>query len=67
MAAVTARTRCWWVKFSGCGELLYDRRFPLRLIGAAYKSYVRPAILYGSEVWCLKEIWKFYKGQTDPW
>ena len=25
------------------------------LKGAAYKSYVRPAILYGSEAWCLKE------------
>ena len=29
-AAVTARTRC------GCGQLLYGRRFPLRLKGAAY-------------------------------
>ena len=54
-AAVTARTRCWWVKFWECGELLYGRRFPLRLIGAVYKSYVRPAIQYGSEAWCLKE------------
>ena len=25
------------------------------LKGAVYKSYVRPAILYGSESWCLKE------------
>ena len=30
-AAVTVRTRCGWVKFRECGELLYDRRFPLRL------------------------------------
>ena len=29
--------------------LLYDRRFPLRLKGAVYRSYVRPAMLYGSE------------------
>ena len=28
---VTARTRCWWVKFRECSELLYGRRFPLRL------------------------------------
>ena len=33
-AAVTARTRCGWVKFRECGELLYGRRFPLRLKGA---------------------------------
>ena len=54
-AAVTARTRCGWVKLRECGELLYGRRFPLKLKGAVYNSYIRPAILYGSEAWCLKE------------
>ena len=34
-------------------ELLYGRRFPLRLKGVLYKSYVGPAILYGSDVLCL--------------
>ena len=38
-----------------CGELLYGRRLPPKLKGAVHKSYVRPAILYGSEAWCLKE------------
>ena len=33
----------------------YGRRFPLRLKGAVYKSYTRPAILYLSETCCLKE------------
>ena len=54
-AAVTARTRCGWVKFMDCSELLYGRRFPLKLKGAVNRSYVRPAIEYGSEAWCLKE------------
>ena len=54
-AAVTARTRCGWLKLRECIELLYGRRFPQKLKGAAYKNYVRPAILYGSEAWCLKE------------
>ena len=35
--------------------LLYGRRFPLRLKEAVYMSYVRPAMLYGSEAWCQKE------------
>ena len=48
--AVTARTRCGWVKFMECSELLYGRRFPLRLKGAVYSSYVGPAILHGSEM-----------------
>ena len=54
-AAVTARTRCGWVMFRECGKLLYCRRFHLRPKGAVYESYVRPAILYGSEACCLKE------------
>ena len=54
-AAVAARTRCGWVKYRECGKLLYRRRFPLRLKGAVYESYVRPVILYGSEAWCLRE------------
>ena len=38
-----------------CGELLYGMRFSLGQNGAVYVRYVRPAILYGSEAWCLKE------------
>ena len=54
-AAVTARKRCGWVKLRECGELLHDRRFPLKLKRAGNKSYIRPVILHGSEAWCLKE------------
>ena len=54
-AAVTARTRCGWVTFMECGELLYGRRFPLMLKGAVYRSYIGPAILHRSEAWCLEE------------
>ena len=46
---MTARARCGWAMFRDFGELLYSRRFPLRLKGAVYMSYVRPAQLYGSE------------------
>ena len=55
LAAVNARTRCERVMLRECGDLLYERRIPLWLKGAVYKSYVRPAILYGSEAWCLLE------------
>ena len=53
--AVTARTRRGWVKFRECGELLYGSRCPLMLKGAVYESYVRPAMLCGSEAWWVKE------------
>ena len=37
-------------KLKECGELLYEKRFPL----AVYKSCVRPEIQYESEARCLK-------------
>ena len=52
---MTAIARCEWVKCRECDELLYGRRFPLKMKGAVYESYVGPAILYGSEALCLKE------------
>ena len=54
-AAVTAKTRCGRVMFRDSGELLFGKTFTLMLNDAVYKSYVGPAILYGSEAWCLKE------------
>ena len=66
-AAVTDRARCGWDEFMDCSESLYVSRFTLRLKWAVYESYVRSAILYGSEAWCLKERWEFYEGQKDPW
>ena len=53
-AALTARTRCGWVEFRECGELLNCMRIPLRLKGTVYKSYIKPVILCRSEEWCLK-------------
>ena len=52
--AVTVMTRCWLVKLRMCGQLLYGRRVSLKLKEAVYKSYVRPAMLYGSEAWYWK-------------
>ena len=43
------------VKHRECEELLYGKRFPLKLKCAVYKSYAKPAMLYGSEAWCWKE------------
>ena len=54
-AAVTARARFGWVKFRECGELLYGKRFSLKMKGRVYQTCVRPATLYGSETWCLRE------------
>ena len=67
-SSVTARAGCWWVKFRGCGELSYGWALPLRLKGAVCKSYASPAIMYGSEAWCLKKVTlEFLEGQRDLW
>ena len=52
---LTARVRAGWKKFRKCEELLRGRRFPLKIKGKIYRCCVKPAILYGSETWCLKE------------
>ena len=54
-AAVTAKTRIGWIKFRECWELLYGRKFLLKIKGKIYHSCVRSAMLYGSETWCLWE------------
>ena len=66
-AAVTARTRYGWVMLRECGELLYYMRLPPRLKGAVDKSYLWPAILFGSKTWSLKESeMRIFEGQKDP-
>ena len=35
--------------------MLHGRRFPPKPKETVYKSYIRPAILYGSEAWCVRE------------
>ena len=48
-AAVSARTRIGWIKVRECRELLYGRKFLLKMKGRIYQSCVRSAMLYGSE------------------
>ena len=42
--SLTARTRGVWVKLRECGELLYDKRLPLELKWAVYRSNVMSAM-----------------------
>ena len=46
-AVVTATTRCGWVKFKECGQLLCGKRFPLRLKGDISTTCVWLEILCG--------------------
>ena len=35
--------------------MLYGRKFSVKMKERIYQSYVRSAMLYGSEMWCLRE------------
>ena len=35
--------------------MLYGRKFSVKMKERIYQSYVRSAMLYGSETWCLRE------------
>ena len=54
-AAVTARTRVGWIQFREYGELLYGRKFSVKMKERIYQSYVRSAMLYGNKMQCLRE------------
>ena len=41
VAALNSVSRMWGINLSECYELLCEFRFPLRLKGVVYKSYVR--------------------------
>jgi len=61
-SAVTSRVRTGWSKFQECSEVLHGKKFSPKLKGKIYQSYVRSAMLYGSETWCLKKkSWNFEK------
>ena len=46
---MSARTRCRWIKFRECSELLYGKKNPLKLKEVVHKSDIRPAILHENE------------------
>ena len=54
-ATITARTRLGEKQFRECGEILFGKKFFLRMKGKIYKSYVRSTMLYRSKTWCLRE------------
>ena len=52
---VTARMRTGWAKFKECRDILLFKSFPLKIEEQVYASCVRSAMLFGSEVWCIRQ------------
>lgn len=54
-ADVIQRTTSGWMKWRTLTGVLCDTKMPIRTKGKVYKTAVRPALLYGSEVWAAKK------------
>ena len=53
-ADVTHRIKAGWTKWRNASGVLCDQRIPLRLKEKFYKTAIRPAMLYGTECWAVK-------------
>ena len=51
--AVTSGTRIGWAKLRECLDLLYRKKFSMKIKRIAYKSCVRSTMLHGSKAWSL--------------
>ena len=48
---ITKRVGAGWRNWKKCSGVLCDRRVPVKLKGKVYKTVIRPAMLYGAEMW----------------
>ena len=48
---ITKRVGAGWRNWKKCSGVLCDRRMPVKLKGKVYKTVIRPAMLYGAEMW----------------
>ncbi|KAL6565419.1 hypothetical protein OROHE_004474 [Orobanche hederae] len=46
---------CWWLKWKSATGVLCDPHTPHRLKGKFYRTAIRPALLYGTECWAVKQ------------
>ena len=53
-ADVNHRIQVGWLKWRRASGVLCDKKVPLKLKGKFYRTAVRPAMLYGTECWAVK-------------
>ncbi|MFS7997302.1 putative RNA-directed DNA polymerase [Helianthus anomalus] len=53
---VAHRIQVGWCRWRAATGVLCDRRFPTKLKGKFYRVAIRPAMLYGTECWAIKEV-----------
>ncbi|KAL6531334.1 acyl-CoA-binding domain-containing protein 4 [Orobanche minor] len=52
---VAHRIKAGWLKWKSATEVLCDPDMPHRLKGKFYRTAIRPALLYGTECWAVKQ------------
>ena len=48
---IAKRVGAGWMNWKKCSGVLCDKRTPVKLKGMVYRTFVRPAMLYGAETW----------------
>ena len=51
---ILKRVGAGWMNWKKCSGVLCDRRMPVKLKGKVYRTVVRPAMLYGACIKCIK-------------
>ena len=52
---VNNRTRIEWMKWKEVSGVMCDRKIPVELKDKVFKTFIRPAMTYGSECWAVKK------------
>ena len=59
---IANRVEAAWKNWKRCSGMLCDKRMPVKLKGNVYRTAVRPAMLYGAEIWATT---KWHAGSKD--
>ena len=52
---VDGRLKVAWSRWRDLSGVIYDTKVPMKLKSKLYKTVVRPAVVYGSECWALRQ------------
>jgi hypothetical protein len=64
-AYLDPRIQVGWLKWRSASGVLCDAKVPFKLKGKFYRTTVRPAILYGTERWAVKNQHKHKASVTE--
>ena len=62
---VNHRIQVGWLNWRAAAAVLCDKKFPSKVKGKFYRATIRPTLLYGTECWSIKKIFKHKMEVTE--